>query len=313
MQERINVDDTFPCGTALLVDTPNKTFLQHGGVCTRIVFDKVEQLDLAEFLRTEVPRLNKQLNKLTVIRNAAGGCYMVMLGDQVLRYSIKDVAEVPLDDFLVELQNNSEQIIAPNIPYPLVCQLIGRERDSITVLLPPTKRCYKYQSPSWDKPELFDIYTPPLWFRVSCSKAGGLLEICVAVALEQCANYRDTQLYSWPLGNVFPQGGVCMGTVTARGTNPAKAPTLRSVLGQALDMFFNSTFNDDLVDTRNCEDVLKSFYTCGNKDRYEKLLQTCSERGAHTLRVLCILSDPGGWRTLRYAKITGDAISFCLK
>ena len=71
--------------------------LQHGGVATRLAFDKVEQFDLHTFLKTVVPGLNKQDRTLTVMRNSVAGEYMFLLGDQVIRYHTTDVAEVPLD------------------------------------------------------------------------------------------------------------------------------------------------------------------------------------------------------------------------
>ena len=93
----ILLDNSVPSSLAHLIETRDQLMLQHGGVATRLAFDKVEQFDLHTFLKTVVPGLNKQDRTLTVMRNSVAGEYMFLLGDQVIRYHTTDVAEVPLD------------------------------------------------------------------------------------------------------------------------------------------------------------------------------------------------------------------------
>lgn len=315
MQDRINVDDTFPCDTAFLAESRNRACLQHGGVCTRFTFDKVEQMDLAEFLRAEVPKLTKQLDKLTVIRDAAGGCYMTMLGDQVIRYNLRDVVEVPMDALLECCDAKKNEVYTPRISFPLVCQETGSNADSVTVLLPAAKRRFQYRPPmkvSWK--ETFDIYTPPLWFRVRYSKAKGLLGIRVAVALDQSVDIDSAQLHLWPLSNVSNDGSVCMGHVRAStACATAENAKVNDVLGRALDMFFNSENNNDL--SRDCikSDNLDSVFSrCANKQKFIELMEHKDSDTKSMLQRLCIMSQPDGWRLLEYKQLGGTARDFCL-
>lgn len=315
MQERISVDDTFPCDTAFLAESRNRACLQHGGVCTRFTFDKVEQMDLAEFLRTEVPKLTKQTDKLTVIRDAAGGCYMVMLGDQVIRYNLRDVVEVPMDALLECCDTAKEQVYTPGIPFPLVCQAIGSNCDRITVMLPAAKRRFQYlpsEKSSWK--ETFDIYTPPLWFGVRTSKAAGLLEVRVAVVLDQEMSIERAQLYRWPLSNVFDSGSVCMGSVSVSSPFGSVGRSgANDVLGAALDMFFNSENNNDLssdcFDSDNLDSV---FSNCANKQKFIDMMAGKDSATKSMLKRLCVMSEPDGWRLLKYKPLCNTTKGFCI-
>ena len=51
----ILLDNSVPSSLAHLIETREQLMLQHGGVATRIAFDKVEQFDLHTFLKTVVP------------------------------------------------------------------------------------------------------------------------------------------------------------------------------------------------------------------------------------------------------------------
>lgn len=306
MQERINVDDTFPCDTAFLAESREQACLQHGGVCTRFTFNKVEQMDLAEFLRAEVPKLSKQLDKLTVIRNATGGCYMVMLGDQVLRYSLKDVVEVPMDALLECYDAKKKGVLAPGIPFPLVCQCTGDNADKCTVLLPAAKHRYIYRPQDYPP---FEIYTPPLWFSVRYTKAGGLLGIGVAVLLEPEVDMTKAKLYRWPLSNVHPSGAVCMGQVTT-SQQLADNPSVRDMLNFALELFFNSENNDDLINNQQGNAVDELFATSKNR---KKFIDMSKGKPNEHLKRLCILSEPDGWMRLKYTPCSNNPRDFCLQ
>lgn len=161
----ILLDNSVPSSLAHLIETRDWLMLQHGGVATRLAFDKVEQFDLHTFLKTVVPGLNKQDRTLTVMRNSVAGEYMFLLGDQVIRYHTTDVAEVPLDEMVRSLDFKKEKIFDCDLPFPLVCRSEKKNTIKTTAYIPSTKRLYRWTAR--DETSLtVEYYPPPVWFCV---------------------------------------------------------------------------------------------------------------------------------------------------
>lgn len=165
----ILLDNSVPSSLAHLIETRDQLMLQHGGVATRLAFDKVEQFDLHTFLKTVVPGLNKQDRTLTVMRNSVAGEYMFLLGDQVIRYHTTDVAEVPLDEMMKSLDLEKEKLFDCDLPFPLVCRSERKNSIKTTAYIPSTKRLYRWAARD-EASFVVEYYPPPVWFCVGTDK-----------------------------------------------------------------------------------------------------------------------------------------------
>lgn len=311
--ERIRIDNSTPSSMAHLVDMRDKVMLQHGGLCTRLCFDSVEQMDLETFTRVVLPKMKGDRRTLTVIRDAAAGSFMLMLGDQVLRYKLTNVEEVGLADFAKGLQDTSDETFTPDIPYPLVLRSV-RSRDGavvVVVRVDAGPRMYRNGRLHLCR----KLYMPPVWFKVTFTKAGCILGESVAVVPENEKRWDATKLYRWPLANVFPTSQVCLGSTRLEMPAGAGGFSEGEIVQLGIDQFFNSDYNLDLLlgvehYQRMLGDDHGDIYMDGELEAALRANRAC--QGVQGMAsVIKVLEDPNGWRTLSWVPLNLTAEAFC--
>ena len=308
----ILLDNSVPSSLAHLIETRDQLMLQHGGVATRLAFDKVEQFDLHTFLKTVVPGLNKQDRTLTVMRNSVAGEYMFLLGDQVIRYHTTDVAEVPLDEMVKSLDFKKEKLFDCDLPFPLVCRSERKNTIKTTAYIPSTKRLYRWAAR--DEASFgVEYYPPPVWFCVETNLTGSVMGAKIAVVKERTSKWRETQLGVWPLGNAGMGGQICFGSTTT--ATVIEKPTEAETYVMTLERFFNSNFNNDLSHSYYGQpsELQRLYEKAPPNERLAKKIQASKTTEIKdTMRVLAVLQRPEAWRQLNYGRPYIDPEGFCV-
>lgn len=308
----LEVNNSVPTGTAHVFDTDGNVVLEHGGVCTRLEFDKVESMSIDTFRRLELSKLKSSESCLHVVRNAAEDEYAFILGDRVLRYKLVGCSEVPLEQLLKELQMPKAAATTEEtgLPWPMICKKTSSEWIVTTVMVPSMKRRYRCATGvSFD----LEYWCPDIWFSLTTTTSGAYIRAKVCVVREYQSDFRKTQLWKWPLANVHPGGNICYGG--ANMTTIAKIPTLHGKIEEAMSMFFDAVFNVDLLDSYMIDQMFRGI-TLGDSfgEPYDRLIAGAA--GSHadyvrgTLKLLWAMREPGGWRKLNLGH-GPDAESFC--
>lgn len=301
-ENKIRLDNETPASMSYLYDMRDQVMLQHGGLCTRVHFDKVEQMDMSAFLTVVVPKLRKETEQLTIIRNSAAGAYTLLLGDQVIRYHVTNIAECGLRKLCEELRKNSSdtELITPNLLQPIIASYKYPGGVTLTVRVDPEKRRYNSSSPVLS----VDYYPPPLWFRLSINTAKDLIGMGIAVIKEMHPNWNQVTLGEWPLANVYRSGAVCVGGSVLWASGGVNAErTDGEVMQQAQHSFFTSNFNQDLLDPAGMTQVLgSSFDQLPDAKELEEEMNTqgLQQKSRQLRKLLYVLRDPSGWRKLSY-------------
>jgi len=298
------IDNSEPVSMAHLLDADGVSILQHGGVCTRLEFSDVVKMNLAEFLKHEVPRLQKQArdNELHLIRNSTDGYYTAILGDCVIKYDLTDVQECTIQQMLDRVTVAKDETIAPDMPYPLVCMRTKNENVVIIVYLQPTKRRYYSRTYGVDT----EIWWPPVWFKVLFTRAGMFQGAGIQIVPSWKEPWTETELYKVPFPNVYTNGAICYGGTMMRMPDTGRSPTKYEIVQFGMDMFFNSDWNNHLVNNDNAywDSVLDgSWEMAAHKDAWKSKVSQYGNSGL--LKMLCVLEEPNGWRRLKFQKNTG--------
>ena len=138
------IDTVTPASAAFLYTREGDVMLQHGGICTRITFDRVEQTDLSTFLSEIVPRMKRDASNLTIIRNPTRGEYTFVLGDAVTIYKVNAIEDVGIADMIERLTiKKAQSVYIPDIPYQIIADVQDEQLRKITVRIPEHKSVYR--------------------------------------------------------------------------------------------------------------------------------------------------------------------------
>ena len=176
--EIIVLDTDKATDIAYLIEMRDKVLLQHGGTVTQMQFSEVRQMTLDWWVEHEAPKLRKLDRSLVVLRDTMSSAFTLMTGDQVLEYKLDNVAEVPLDQLVGLISTEQvEEVVTPNLPWPLVAKVVKNGNKYITVELPATLRHTTIPMMEVDD----DLYFPPVWFNagMTTSNVLGVSKICV--------------------------------------------------------------------------------------------------------------------------------------
>ena len=304
-------------GTALDVTTPHNLFHEHGGVVTKLLYDKLERMDLATFLSTEVPALQKQSDDVFVIRNSVAGAVSFIIGDCVLKYHVQNVEECPLQTMVKYMEDIDERCLVPDIHYPIIAYKNSKGMTTVTIALPPCTRLYTNED---FEVENLKIYTPPMWAKIRFMETGTLADngFAVAVVPDKTVRPLESTLYHWPLGNSQPprtagyEGVACFGHTRLNLPPHDGKLTNGQIVQASLDRFFNSHFNDHLLQPLPAQE----------HERLEKLVDEnecrvkipkgeMNEWGVpDAVLMLSMLTIPNGWMQLKFNPFVTTAEKF---
>ena len=295
----LRIDNILPSGVAHTIDTDGDLRLQHGGLVTRFLFDKVEMCDLETFKTQIAPNIRKDDGNLYVVRNSVEGAASFILGDRCFTYHLTNMEEVRLDALLEKIKPEESQelfVVTPNMTYPLVRYI--RRPHSLTVIakIPTSQRIYRQALDSeGDRVEAFSYYPPPCWMRFDMTLSGALNSANIAVVTEPAMEAKDTVLRAWPLANADSYTGcICFGDSYALG-EPVKDINLGYTVSQLVEKFFNSNHNYDLIPN--------ALPTAMADSRIEIMLPVsaeASQRHKNVLKALSTMQTPEGWRNFNW-------------
>lgn len=311
--DRLQIDNTKPFGCAQLTEQRDSLMLHHGGTITRIEFDKVELMDIPEFLHTEVGKMQQNLEnkEMYLIRDSLNQAVCVIYGDRVVRYHTLSVEDIPLNMYAKLVQPTEERAFVPNITYPIISYIENKAGYKVTIYREAAPFTYKAASDTFSGyPDFTEtIYAPPIWFRVDMTKARSATAAYIAVPQGRCTDAMNTELGMWPLPNVHPNGQVCLGYSEVQTTLTDEQRTLGMVIQLTLDQILNSNWNADLTWNFDYSKMLGKAYDQVKpaiKAKYDKIIE--KNRGdsntANLLRTLAIMSEPGGWLKINYQPLS---------
>ena len=309
------VDNEAPVNDAIIVENREKLMLLHGGAVTKITFDKVERMSLKTFVNKVVPVMTPDDGKFTVIRSAATGTYVFILGDDVFRYKVNTVEEAELMATLRLFGDGRTFDMKPNCPYPIVSyRSTCGGAYSVVCHIQSQMRLFKC---SWLKTPIM-MHLPPVWLKGEY-EAGGKLKAAkvVVVPFWHSSDYLQNTLCRWPLANVYADGRVCLG-----GTEDNTSKDAGNIGNQMVSLaarVFDSAYNTDLmfstdrqlamireaVEDPRAVDALKALtgktsFNMSSTDMRECLTYTA-----------VLLSVPGLWAKFNFVGAAVTAEEFC--
>lgn len=307
---KIELDTVTPASFAHLVERREDILLQHGGAVTRLYFDNVEGMNLDAFLQQEVPRLKKQQQTLTVIRDSVSKAVTLITGDQVLMYHLTNMEEVPVNELVKLIKVNSAKTFIPNIGYPIVSYVEKAAEKIITVLVENKSFIYRTKMflPN-DEEFAVKLYLPPIWFQVRLNGANTVIGMKLAAVPEKALTTETTCLRLLPLPNIHANGELCLGYSVLKATyDTADEITEGMIIQSSLDQVFNSLWNFDLLDRELSSVVGRSYDTLKikNKEIFDDLVKLRSSDMCRSMqiRAVAVLTDPNGWKFLNMTKMS---------
>lgn len=310
----IFIDTLVPTAVAHVVDERDAVTLQHNDVCTRISFDKVEAMSLDEYRRDVLSKQQPDDGTLYVVRNPVEGEFSFIMGEQVLRYNIQNMEEVPLKDLVRKLVSGAQgaQIaFVPNMPYPLVYYRRSEDGVEVCYRVASERRVFQF-SPKDNRSLKFSCpyYPPNLWIRLQLSLTGALTQLNVAVEPQAWHEIKQTRLWQWPLTNAWPTGRVCLGDKVLEDQGMRDDAHLGDVVYRSTLLFFGGWHNFDLFQSwsyalelglpRNApiaEPVRKATMEHGITPSGDNMYGAL---GA----LLKAMEKPNGWRNLKWENTT---------
>ena len=307
---KIELDTVTPASFAHLVERREDVLLQHGGAVTRMYFDNVEVMNLDAFLQQEVPRLKKQQQTLTVIRDSVSKAVTLITGDQVLMYHLTNMEEVPVNELVKLIKVNSAKTFIPNIGYPIVSYVEKAAEKIITVLVENKSFIYRTKMFLSNNEEFsVKLYLPPIWFQVRLNGANTVMGMKLAAVPEKALTIEKTCLRLLPLPNIHANGELCLGYSVLKATyDNADEITEGMLIQSSLDQVFNSLWNFDLLDRELDSVVGRSYDTLKikNKEIFDDIIKLRSSDmyRAMQIRAVAVLTDPNGWKFLNMTKMS---------
>lgn len=300
---QITIDNAMPGDTALLVQGPASVILQHGGIMTRMQYSSVESMGLDTFKHKVLPKLkcDQAERDLYCIRDTLDGVVTLILGDQVLKYNLTNIEECGVKNIvkLVREEARVEEAVvtAPDLPWSLVAKVQTRTHRNITVRLPETYR--RFYMPKCDVD--IHIWYPPLWACVTMPASGRTAHM-MYLAIEKAFNmdWRKTELLQLPLPNVFESdGSICYGNVSL-ATALTGQTTDAQIIMSMMTMFFDSEFNDHLLEYYRFNEIVGNAYNELPEDKEMEQLVNRHYACADFLKELRVLKEKNGWRKLKF-------------
>lgn len=307
---KIELDTVTPSSFAHLVERREDVLLQHGGAVTRMYFDNVEVMNLDAFLQQEVPRLKKQQQTLTVIRDSVSKAVTLITGDQVIMYHLTNMEEVPVNELVKLIKVTSAKTFIPNIGYPIVSYVEQAAEKIITVLVENKSFIYRTKLFLANNEEFsVRLYLPPIWFQVRLNGANTVMGMKLAAVPEKALTTEKTCLRLLPLPNIHTNGELCLGSSVLKTTyDNADEITEGMIIQASLDQVFNSLWNFDLLDSELSSVVGRSYDTLKikNKEIFDDLIKLRSSDmyKAMQIRAVAVLTDPNGWKFLNMTKMS---------
>ena len=307
---KIELDTVTPASFAHLVERREDILLQHGGAVTRMYFDNVEVMNLDAFLQQEVPRLKKQQQTLTVIRDSVSKAVTLITGDQVLMYHLTNMEEVPVNELVKLIKVTSAKTFIPNIGYPIVSYVEKAAEKIITVLVENKSFIYRTDMFLSNNEEFsVKLYLPPIWFQVRLNGANTVIGMKLAAVPEKALTTEKTCLRLLPLPNIHANGELCLGYSVLKATyDTADEITEGMIIQSSLDQVFNSLWNFDLLDRELSSVVGRSYDTLKikNKEIFDDIvkLRASDMCKAMQIRAVAVLTDPNGWKFLNMTKMS---------
>lgn len=305
--EQFPLDDVVPVDNAHLIEGTDKLILQHGGVITRINFDKVTRMPLERYrsLREDLT-VPDDAQRCHVIRDLEHHNITMILNDHVAVYDVKSIEEVPLSKLADNLVTEQDLKLFPDIQYPLVgfirkpgCRIITVHIDA-----------------SWFHYRAADIQPirvmhPPIWLRINLNNAGALIGGGMVVVRTREPHWEKTQLYQWILPNVFDYSNeICLGNtaLSYAVANPTDGQRIMALYHQVFDSLWNyHLFHSETVDKATLE-AFKALPV--SKRPYQDLTTSTAGQGAALKRLLSMLAQPDGWRQVKWPTNTMSASDF---
>ena len=300
------IDDLVPVKDMHLVERDSDLIVQHGGVVTRITFDKVVRMPVSEYFKDSPV---KYKDDFQIIRDYSHGNITMILKDQVAVYSVQAVEDVPLNKLTPLLSVETEQQVFPDIPYPIIGYIVRKDCKIITVYLEP--RWFHYHAAEINP--AVRVQHPPLWLRVQLSNSGSLLGCAIALVRTNSVKWEDTKLYHLALPNVFNSHEVCLGGSHIDGGT--SSPTAGQVIMSLYHQIFDSNWNFHLFEQKTVDEITaEAFAAVRQPDTLFDGLTADSHSQLDSLkRLLTVLSIPEGWRLIKWRESRTTATSFVTK
>lgn len=293
-----DINSTLPCGQSHLIDRTSEVVHSHGGIVTAFQFDTLEEMSLEDFMKDVLPKLGKDSENLTIIKDPFTSNIVRILKDNVAVYHITGMQDVFFDSFIERLQMERPVRIQPNLQYPLVeYSATGEGKKAFCVAIPARQFTYH---PATRSLSPFVIWHPTLWLYVRLTAANIPDAVRIGAVLERREKIEETQIYRLPFPNIYDNGNICFG-----GTRFDKLGTGELTVAAAIEMtyqrLFNSEFNFDLMSGTDIRHMISMYESMPVDKEYDTKYNKSSDSNWHYLVALSrVFKEQAGMLKFNY-------------
>ena len=233
------IDDMTPYGAALVTEKRNELLLQQGGICTRMDFSSIDEMDLKTFVEREVPRIKEHAENAYMLRDSIDRSVTCLYNDHAIKFNDVTLSDLPLREVSSHMKVDNVQKLEFGSPYPLLQYWKGDGRESATVLL----NNYSFMMQFKGGGQLGPVYMPPMAFRVQLS--AGSQEAWVGALPDITYPLGDSEVCSLMFPNVFDDTSICLGNTVVNDQAPDGAG-IGWYMSWMINRVFHSEWNTDL-------------------------------------------------------------------
>lgn len=309
----MGLDTITPASMAHLFNTGSSVFHQHGGIATRVDYEKYHVMDIETFKKEVVPTLGKENQNLITVRDSVSGQFVRLLKDEAVVYETTSVRDVPLVKLEEQLHTKSAFTLLLDSPFQVLCYIQKKDGTKhITVRIPERPFVMNLthdmaEATGFHEPQT--IWHPPVWMHVCMTMNNTWTGGYALAAPDICRDPLDTELFSLGLPHTYDNGHVCWGDARLKDVATEDKPTEGTTIQMLYQMLFNSNFSDHTVpQTANIEKTAEVYKSLPRIDYYDDLIKHAHSTGRgdgmsgikkeyaiYVIQLQRIWKDKGGW------------------
>ena len=279
------------------------------GVATAFEISSWRPVTMEEFKKDVVPTLTGSPAEgkfhYYVLRDLSNSRFLTVYPDGAIEYKVEEVRDACVEDVIRELQegrdddDNIQEVIINSV-WPVFGYKDGTTW-SLSVKIPETRFRFKNSLLFRNPNEAPFIYMPPVIFQI-IGRDKHINNRYVWVLAQDSLSEEYVKKAQRPLPNVWHGGKICVGRTASLNENVGNISKMQ-LLMQAWDLFINSDWNFDLLDSNLFPDNLDEVYLKYRREDSvlaKKAEERNEQRVMKLLQLLEILSEPGRWEELQW-------------
>ena len=296
-------------GCQMTMQTGNKLVVQHADSTISVMtFDRVEKLTTLQAAKAVAEmKLDPEAQDkfyYFVIRDLYNRQILVAKPDGCYRYTVVEYYEAPEKDVVKAVQETADaskdsdertKATVFNSTYPILTYWEGTRTEGAAVKIPATRFLYRNPVLRINLP----ITLPPLVYALTVFKSSYAPQGSYVCVLDKDSVVADEiSLAYLPMPNIHTfDCGICVGDVHRTGGMSPRS--LSEVISVAFDMFINSDWNTDLLNSSVYPSNLQTVYEEIGGDKKMAELGIASKDGYEWHRkLITILAQEDGWKKL---------------